>query len=113
MAYKAVFGIDGGVSHGFGSKYPDYIEKKESISAESPKDAMLKAVGQAVYLSREHLSNPKTDRTTVKILALLDSDGGRLSQEELGRDLGVKVEEGCAVVSCTMLEHFLMIKSRE
>jgi len=36
MEYCATFGIDCRVSLGFGVKYPDYVRREETFSADSP-----------------------------------------------------------------------------
>jgi len=107
MKYKAVFGIDGGVSHGFGIKYPDYIEKTKEILAESDYEAFNRAINQAKEISKEHLSNPKTGYTAVKVLILKDEKGRPLCQESLNKNPKIIFEEGCALVKSSTLEHLL------
>jgi len=46
MEYKAIFGIDCGVSNGFGVKDPDYVRRTEEISADSPEVAYKMAIGK-------------------------------------------------------------------
>ena len=75
MKYQATFGIDGGVSPGFGVKYPDYIRRTEEISAENSKDAYQNAMTMAKEFAYDHLSNPETDFTTVQLLSLSGPDG--------------------------------------
>ena len=72
---------------------------------------MRNAIDLAIELSGEHLSNPNTGYTTVKILILKEKNGRPLYQESLkeslNKDIKIKFEEGCAVVRCSMLEHLL------
>ena len=42
MEYQATFGIDCGVSPGFGVKYPDYVREQKVILADSPQVAYQK-----------------------------------------------------------------------
>ncbi|MDP2672183.1 MAG: hypothetical protein Q8O84_00020 [Nanoarchaeota archaeon] len=64
MKYVAKFGIDGGVSHGFGLKESDYSEKEEIFELEIADDerAFAKAGILAYKLSKDSLSNPKNRR---------------------------------------------------
>ncbi|MEK6872722.1 MAG: hypothetical protein AABW90_01785 [Nanoarchaeota archaeon] len=109
MEYQAVFGIDGGVSPGFGVKYPDYIEKTENILADNSEEAMGKAIERARYFSQEHLSNPETGYTTVKLLSLRDNDGRLLDQVDLNNNPNINFEKRQAIIKCSMLEHVLSL----
>ena len=75
MEYQATFGIDCGVSHGFGVKYPDFVRKQEAISADSHQVAYQNAIGLAGKFADDYLSNPETDLTTVQLLSLRGPDG--------------------------------------
>ena len=95
MRYQATFGIDGGVSHGFGVKSPDYIRKTEKISANTSEDAYQSAMTLAEEFADNHLSNPETGLTTVQLLSLRGPDGA------------VSFDASKAVVELSMLEHLL------
>jgi len=113
MEYTAKFGIDGGVSHGFGIKYPDCFEKVETIKADSEREAMAAALKIAKDYSQNHLSNPNTDYTTVALLSLTDSQGNKLEQISLVEKDKTEFSNGCAVVKCSTLEHLLLLAKRE
>ena len=80
MEYKATFGIDGGISHGFALKEPDYYERYDKIIADSNEGAMMKAFDRTKYYANESLSNPNTRYTIVKLLNLKDEKGIHLNQ---------------------------------
>ena len=107
--YPATFGIDGGVSPGFGVKYPDYIEKDIIIQAENGIDAVDKAYDKAKELSREHLSNPNTGTTKVFILSIYNNrhrlDVAALVDWNKIHDGRIKVEDKRLVARCSTLEH--------
>ena len=75
MEYQATFGIDGGVSHGFGIVYPDYVRKQKVISADSPQTAYQNAMDLAKEFADDHLSNPDSGFTSVQLLSLTSPDG--------------------------------------
>lgn len=99
MEYQATFGIDGGVSPGFGVKYPDYIRRTEKISAENPQVAYREAMSIAGKFADDYLSNPETGLTTVQLLSLNGPAGT------------VSFDASTAVVKRSMLEHFLAVHS--
>jgi len=115
--YKVTYGIDGGMSQGFGVKYPDYIEKDIMIQAENNLDAVDKAYEKAVELSRDHLSNPETGMTKVSVHAIYDMDQVRLHIGALVdwnkvHDGRILLEDERMVAKCSTLEHILFM-SRE
>ena len=93
MEYKATFGIDGGVSPGFGVKYPDYVRRIETLSADSPQLAYQNAMVLAEKFADNSLSNPETGLTTVQLLSLRGVDGD------------VSFDASKAVVKRSELEH--------
>ena len=95
MEYKATFGIDCGVSPGFGVKYPDYERRNEKISADSHQVAYTEAMSIAEKFADDYLSNPNTGLTTVQLLSLNCSDGA------------VSFDAPKAIVKRSMLEHLL------
>jgi len=97
MKYQATFGIDCGVSHGFGIKYPDYVREKKTFSADSPQIAYQNAMGLARKLADNYLSNPNNGLTTVKLLSLRSSEGN------------VPFDALKSVVKRSMLEHLLAL----
>lgn len=107
MKYEVLFGIDCGVSQGFGVKYPDYIEKREEIEDITPEGAMKKAIERALYHSREYLSNPETGKTIVSVKEISDKDGNVLDQKMLLPEFSREIvsEDGFSFVECSMLEH--------
>lgn len=110
MKYTACFGIDGGISPGFGVKYPDYAEEVREFEADSYDSARMSALKIAARSAKDHLSNPKTGYTTVKILSLMDKDDNIVSQEPLlERVKDLEFENGCAVVKCSMEMHLLIL----
>ena len=110
MKYEALFGIDCGISQGFGVKYPDYVEIREEIAAGSPADAMREAVSRARYHSRNYLSNPETGKTLVTLKSVIDNDGCALDQESLipETEKPRMTDDGCCIFECSMLEHILL-----
>lgn len=93
MEYLAIFGIDCGVSPGFGVKYPDYDRRTEKISADSHEFAYQKAIDIAKKFADDYLSNPETGFTTVQLLSLK------------GSNENVSFDASEAVVRRSMLEH--------
>lgn len=108
MEYKVIFGIDGGISNGFGLKEPDYYERNEKIYADSDEKAFENALGLAIKHAKYGLSNPETNYITVKLLTLKDENNDNLNQESLNKDSKIEFEEGCVIVKCSMLEHILL-----
>jgi len=101
MEYQATFGIDCGVSPGFGVKYPDYVREQKVILADSPQVAYQNAMNLAGEFADDHLSNPDTGFTTVQLLSLNGPDGA------------VSFDASKAVVKRSMLEHLLALASEE
>ncbi len=97
MEYFATFGINGGVSHGFGIKYPDYFERTENIIADNHEIAFNNAMKYAKKLADDHLSDPETGLTRVRLLNLI------------GPERKVEFDREKAVVETTMLEHLLRL----
>ena len=75
MEYQAIFGIDGGLSLGFGRECPDYIRRTERISADSPQVAYQNAMDIAGKFANDYSGNPKNGLTTVRLLSLNGSEG--------------------------------------
>ena len=109
MEYMVIFGIDGGISNGFGLKCPNYCERKENIYADSDEKAFEIALGLAINHARYGLSNPETNYTTVKLLTLKDKDNNNLNQKSLNKNPEINFEENYAIVRCSMLEHILLL----
>ena len=99
MEYQATFGIDCGVSPGFGVKYPDYVREEKTFSADSPQVAYQNAISLATKFADDYLSNPDNGLTTVQLLSLRSSDGD------------VSFDASKAVVKRSMLEHLLATSS--
>jgi len=99
MEYKATFGIDCGVSPGYGVKYPDNVERTETLSADSPQVAYQNAMGLARKFADDYLSNPDNGLTTVRLLSLRNSEGN------------VSFDASKSVVERSMLEHLLALAS--
>ena len=93
MEYQATFGIDCGVSPGFGVKYEDYVRIQAVIHGDSPQVAYQNAMGLATKFADDYLSNPDTSLTTVQLLSLRCSDGY------------VPFDASKSVVKRSMLEH--------
>jgi len=108
MEYNAKYGINCGVSSGFGLKDPDYVERTEKVNANSDSEAMVEAYKTAVYFSDEYLSDPDNDLTTVKILRLENDKGKILEQELVNTHPKIKFENGIAVAKATRLDHVLL-----
>lgn len=96
MEYMAKFGINCGVSSGYGLKSPDYVERIEQFTAQDPLAAIELVKDYASNFACDYLSDPETNYTTVKLLALLEEN------EELKLDKEI-------VVRRSMLEHLLNI----
>ena len=99
MEYQATFGVDCGVSPGFGVKYPDYVREEETFSADSPQVAYQNAISLATKFADDYLSNPDTGLTTVRLLSLSGAEGK------------ISFDESKAVVKRSMLEHLLWFAS--
>ena len=99
MEYQAAFGIDCGVSSGFGVKYPDFVREQKAISADSPQVAYKNAMSLAGKFADDYLSNPETGLTTVQLLSLRGPDGD------------VSFDASKSVVKRSMLEHLLSLAS--
>src|SRR3989344_479197 len=99
MEYKATFGIDCGVSPGYGVKYPDNVERTETLLADSPQVAYQNAMSMAGKFADDYLSNPDNGLTTVQLLSLRNSDGN------------VPFDASKSVVKRSMLEHLLATSS--
>ena len=95
MEYQAAFGIDCGVSLGFGDKHPDYVEEQKRFSAETPQDAYDHAMALAREFAEDYLSDPYTGLTTVRLLSLS------------GPNEDVPFSASKAVVKRSGLEHLL------
>lgn len=109
MKYQAVFGIDHGVSKGFGIQYPDYIEKISEFEAETPLEAMDIAVRTAYIFGIDYLSNPVKNKTIVEIKNISDSEGKCLKQIDfIARDLIKRIgTDGNFIVSYTPEQKFI------
>ena len=101
MEYQATFGIDGGVSTGFGIVYPDFVREQKVISADSPQVAYQNAMDLARKFADDHLSNPDSGFTTVQLLSLRGSDGD------------VSFDASKAVVKKSWIEHVIGFASLE
>ena len=99
MEYQATFGINCGVSQGYGVKYPDNVKRTETLSADSPQVAYQNAMSMARKFADDYLSNPENGLTTVQLLSLRSSDGV------------VPFDVSKSVVKRSMLEHLLLILS--
>lgn len=99
MEYQATFGIDCGVSSGCGVKYPDNVERTETLSADNSQLAYQNAMGLAGKFADDYLSNPDNGVTTVQLLSLRNSEGD------------VPFEASKSVVKRSMLEHLLTLAS--
>jgi hypothetical protein len=97
MEYQATFGIDCGVSPGYGVKYPDNVERTETFSADSPQVAHQTAMRLAGSFADDYLSSPKDNFTTVKLLTLRNSCAD------------VPFDPSKSVVKRHMLEHLLSL----
>lgn len=124
MKYVAKYGIDGGVSPGFGVKYPDYCEKEENFELKdeiaNEENALCKSAIIGYKISRNHLSNPDTDETKVTLLNLFKEKGEIINQKNFvskydgfrdknGREINFQEENGKMVFSCSQLEHLFSL----
>ena len=124
MKYFAKFGIDGGVSPGFGVKYPDYSEKEETFELDekhsSDENAFARAVIIGYNFSRDSLSNPNTNKTKITLLSVINEKDISLNQEEYiskydgiaftdGKSINFNKENGKIIFFCSQLEHLLMM----
>ena len=100
MKYKAVFDVDGGVSHGFGLKSPDYYKKKEEFDLDNKGDDE-QVISYAIYLGRkiaiDSLSNPKTDLTKVTLTGLYGPEGQISQKEFISKYDGIKDKKGKSI----------------
>lgn len=94
MEYSAWYGIDLGISYGYGINNADYITREEKIVAKDNAEAMILALKMARDFSENYMSNPDNDLTTVTLKSL-KSDGLELVDKEV-------------VVKCTTLEHMIL-----
>ncbi len=108
MEYEATYGINGGVSHGFGTKHSDYYHTIDKISADSPEAVFSEAAELGRKHAEDHLSDPESGLTIVRLLRLQDSEGKVFSQKPLNSDPGVEFEGDLAIFKCSMLEHLLL-----
>lgn len=99
MEYQATFGIDCGVSPGFGVKYPDNLERTETLFADTPQVAYQKAMDLAGKFADDYLSNPKDDLTSVQLISLKSSE----------RDISFDASK--SIVRRSLLEHLLAFTS--
>ena len=72
--YKAVFGIDCGVSHGFGQKYPDSVCETYVFRAHDSDSAYASAMEKAASFADDYMSNPDTGLTKVVLQSLTGPD---------------------------------------
>ncbi len=101
MEYQATFGIDCGVSSGYGIKCPDNVERTETLLADTPQVAYQNAMSMAGKFADDYLSNPNNGLTTVQLLSLRSSNGD------------VPFDVSKSVVKRSMLEHLLLIFASE
>lgn len=120
MEYQATFGIDCGVSHGFGLKSPDYVEQDEFLIADNPLGAIIAAAKQARRFSMNYLSNPDNDFTTVTLLKLSDSNRNLINLKKILKEAGYEGikrfewgNEEKLITKCHMLEHLLDLVPKE
>ncbi len=95
MKYQATFGIDCGVSPGFGVKYPDEVERTETVFADNQQEAYQNAMLIVKKFADDYLSNPNNGLTTVKLLSLIGSEGA------------VSFDTSNSIVKRSTLEHLL------
>ena len=75
MEYSVVFGIDCGVSPGFGVKYPFFERRNEVLAAEGFEAAYREAMRMAEAFAHSYLTNPETRSTTVQLLRISGLEG--------------------------------------
>jgi len=115
MNYIAMYGISCGASQGFGIKYPDHIERTESIEADNNLSALIKIAKKAVEFSFEYLSNPDDEATIVTVNHLYDKNNRLLNQREMLEKEGYTSirrfdwKDNKLVTSCSTLEHLLRL----
>ncbi|MEK6938970.1 MAG: hypothetical protein AABX04_08075 [Nanoarchaeota archaeon] len=113
MVYQAIFGINCGVSPGFGVKYPDYVKREDILTVDNDMDALVAAAEQARNFSKDYLSNPNDNQTTVTFLELYDQNRKLVSQRQVLKEKGfdcIKRFEwngDMLVTRCSKLEHLL------
>lgn len=120
MEYKATYDITCGLSHGFGLKEPHHYVKEEEISAEDDDKALYRLVVNAIKHSRDHLSSPVDDFTTVVISGFYGPQGRIDIREYLNKKgySGINIngrnyfewnEQNQLVTKCSTLEHLLLL----
>lgn len=72
MEYTIKFGINCGVSSGFGLKSSDYVEREERFSADTFISAVIQASKLATSFADDYLSDPQTDYMTVRLLSFFE-----------------------------------------
>ncbi len=118
--YNARFEIDGATGS-MGCKSSAHYEEDRRFDANNDNEAVVDAAKWAARYSLDGLSNPETNKTTVKILEVRDASGRVLNQELLLEERTIEVEvEGipgrkfqrrvtfdgeCAVFEGTLAEH--------
>ena len=100
MEYRASYGINCGVSHGFGLKDSDYVELTEQFSEENDNDALRISLIRARKFADDYLSDPETGLTTVRLLSLVGPNGN------------VSFDSESAVVKRSVLEHLLTLNQK-
>ena len=114
MNYKVDIEISGGESHGFGIKYPCHVNKEIEIDANDNISALTQAAKIAYEFSRDSLSNPDDDYTTVTLNNLYGPDGV-LNIKDVLKDEGLEGvkfftwEDGKLVTKCSSLEHLMSL----
>jgi hypothetical protein len=115
MEYQATFEIDCGDSPGYGVKYAHKENRDENLTAEDDFNAITEAGKKAIEFSKNYLSNPDNDLTTVTLTRLDNSQGKPIDIKRVlkskGYDLLERFEwnrEGQLVTECSMLEHLLL-----
>jgi hypothetical protein len=101
MEYRATYGIEGGVSPGFGVKYQDFCNKTRQIVADGPEAAYARAMSVAEELAVDHLTNPENELTIVHLESLVGPQGS------------VPVDHQQSIVVRTTLDHILALSRRE
>jgi len=119
LEYRATFGIDCGLSHGFGLKESHYETQEEVVIADDDISAIQKVAGRAIHFSRDYLSNPDTEYTTVTLLKLCGHERDLINQREVLTKAGFggvqrfEWDGDKLVTKCHMLEHLLLIHGSE
>jgi len=119
MKYQATFGIDCGVSPGLSIKCSDYVKRDETLVADNEADALIAVAKLAVNFSKDYLSNPENNLTTVTLLALYDSNRNLINQKDALKKKGFdsiqrfEWDEHKLVTKCSMIEHLLLTASEK